>query len=93
MVGVLTHVRIVHGTERVGILALVLCDVSLVNPPERFHEPVTISMASLEPANVNGLHVVQGRTDVSHETHEEEGQLQHRMLQELKSFHDVLIPS
>lgn len=75
MVGVLTHVGVVHGTERVGILALVLLDVGLVNPSERFHEPGTISMGPLEPDDLEGLHVVERGTDVSHETHEEEGQL------------------
>jgi len=75
MVGVLAHVRIVHGAERVWILALVLLDVGLVNPSERFHEPAIISRVSLEPSYVESLHVVQRWTDVSHETHEEEGQL------------------
>jgi len=75
MVGVLAHVRVVHGTERVRIFALVLLDVGLVNPSERFHEPATVSMVSLEPSDVESLHVVQRWTDVSHETHEEEGQL------------------
>ena len=93
MVSVLTHVGIVHGAEAVGILALVLYDIGLVNPSKRFHEPGRISMLFLRLDNVDHLHVVQRGTDVSHETHKEEGQLQHRMLQELESFHDVFVPS
>lgn len=93
MVGVLAHVGIVHGTERVWILALVLLDVGLVDPSERFHEPAIISMVSLETSDVESSHVVEGGTDVSHETHEEEGQLQYGMLEELETIHDFLIPS
>jgi hypothetical protein len=93
MVSVLTHVGIVHGAEAVGILALVLYDIGLVNPSKRFHEPGRISMLSLRLSYVDGSHVVQRRTDVSHETHKEEGQLKHGMLQELESLHDFFIPS
>lgn len=90
---VFVHVRIVHGAELVGILALVLCDVSLINPSERFHEPDTISMLSLILTNVKDLHVVKRRTDVSCETHEEEWQLQDRMFEVLETIHDFGIPS
>ena len=93
MVGVLTHVGIVHGAELVGVLTLVLLNVRLVDPSERFHEPDIISNASLRLGKIKSSHVVQRRTDVSHETHEKEGQLQHRMLQELNTIHDFLVPS
>jgi hypothetical protein len=92
-VGVLTHVGIVHCAELVGVFALVLCDVCLVNPSEGLHEPGTISRLSLSLDGVESSHVVQRRTDVSHETHEEEGQLQHRMLEELETFHNIIVPS
>jgi hypothetical protein len=90
---VFVHVGIVHGTELVRVLALVLCDVSLVNPSERFHEPDTISTLSLGMTNLKNLHVVKRRTDVSCETHEEERQLQDRMFEVFKTVHDFGIPS
>jgi hypothetical protein len=93
MMGILTHVGIVHGAELIRVLALVLCDVSLVNPSERFHEPDTISTLSLGSTNVKNLHVVKRRTDVSCETHEEEWQLQDRMFEVLETIHDFGIPS
>ena len=37
-------------------------------------------------------HVVQSRTDVSEETHEEKGHLEHRVLDEVDSLQYFIVP-
>jgi hypothetical protein len=55
---VFVHVGIVHGAKRIGIFTLMLCNISLVDPSERFHEPDTISTLSLRLIIVKNSHVV-----------------------------------
>ena len=52
-----------------------------------------VSTSTMLPNMPKDSHVVQGRTDVSHETHEEEWQLQHRVLEEIQSIDDFVVPS
>jgi hypothetical protein len=69
------QVRVVLGSQVVGVLALVFLVVGLVDPGERVHE-----------------HVVEGRGDVAHEGHEEEGHLQDGVLDEVDAVDDVGVP-
>lgn len=40
-----------------------------------------------------GLHIVQRRTDVSHETHEEERRLKDRVFNEIQAVNNLIVPS
>ena len=65
----------VRGSQVVGVLALVLLVVCLVDPSERVHE-----------------HVVQSGRYVAHERHEEEGNLQDGVFDEVDAVNYIGVP-
>jgi len=69
------QVGIVHGSQVIRILVLVLLHVRLVDPLQAVHE-----------------HVIHRRAQVPHQTHEEEGDLQDGMLDEVDAIDDLFVP-
>lgn len=72
---VLSQVWIVHVSEGIGPLVLVLLDIGLVDPAQRVHE-----------------HVIESRSNVSHERHEEEGRLKDMVGEQLECVDEAIVP-
>jgi hypothetical protein len=80
----------VEGAEVMRVLGLVLLDVRLIDPQERVHEPGTsaVHMQSIWQS----IHLVQCRCDVAHHRHEEQGNLEDGVLEEVEAVDYAFVP-